>query len=228
MRDRILLLSLRKAMSALGKRGEEIRSLPMADSLVAMVEAAGGPLRRGARVDQASTKSRRLNSGSDEDLDFIREIRNSDSPAIDQLATLLIEGLFVKSLQKQVRWFWSTGGIRKPYGLITGTLQRPHAPGGTRPPTTCLKRSCSSPSPRQRQRASTAADCPSRTCSKLCANRFGILIDQPPAALDSADTRAAAAANLEAFKRRLRLLGCFDGLSDDFSAQYVRNPVEAA
>jgi hypothetical protein len=59
-------------------------------------------------------------------------------------------------------------------------------------------------------------------------DRFGILIDHPPGTLDSADNRAAAAENFEAFKRRLRLLGCFDGLSDDFSAQYVRNPVETA
>ena len=57
---------------------------------------------------------------------------------------------------------------------------------------------------------------------------LGLLIDQPPSSLNSADNRAAAAANLEAFKRRLRLLGSFDGLSDDFSAQYVRNPLEIA
>ena len=63
---------------------------------------------------------------------------------------------------------------------------------------------------------------------EILRDRFGILIDQPPASLNSADNRAAAAANLEAFKRRLRLLGCFDGLSDDFSAQYVRNPLEIA
>jgi hypothetical protein len=58
--------------------------------------------------------------------------------------------------------------------------------------------------------------------------RFGMLIDRPPTDFDSADNRAAAAMNLEAFKRRLQLLGCFDGLSDDFSAQHVRNPMETA
>jgi hypothetical protein len=66
---------------------------------------------------------------------------------------------------------------------------------------------------------------PIKTLLDRLENRFGILIDRPPAAFDNADTRAAAAANLEAFKRRLRLLGCFDSLSDDFSAQLVRNPV---
>jgi hypothetical protein len=56
-------------------------------------------------------------------------------------------------------------------------------------------------------------------------DRFGILIDQPPVFLDGAEARAAAAANLAAFKRRLQLLGCFDSLSDDFSEQIVRHPL---
>ena len=43
--------------------------------------------------------------------------------------------------------------------------------------------------------------------------------------MDTAENRAAASANLEAFKYRLQLLGAFDGLSDDFSAQRVRNPL---
>ena len=54
--------------------------------------------------------------------------------------------------------------------------------------------------------------------------RFGILIEKPPTEFDSADGRAGAAENLEAFRRQLQLLGCFSGLSDDFSAQYVTQP----
>ena len=55
-------------------------------------------------------------------------------------------------------------------------------------------------------------------------DRFGILIDRPPADFDSADARAGAAENLSAFTQRLKLLGCFQGLSDDFSAQFVTRP----
>jgi len=55
--------------------------------------------------------------------------------------------------------------------------------------------------------------------------RFGFVIDRPPDDMDSVATRGAATANLEAFKRRLKLLGVFDGLSDDFSAQSVLNPL---
>jgi hypothetical protein len=56
-------------------------------------------------------------------------------------------------------------------------------------------------------------------------DRFGLLIDRPPTEFDMVATRAAASANLEAFKRRLKLLGVFDGLSDDFNAQTVLNPL---
>ncbi|MGH3280519.1 MAG: hypothetical protein ACRDNW_15460 [Trebonia sp.] len=70
---------------------------------------------------------------------------------------------------------------------------------------------CPSPRRTARERCRT---CRSLTC--YGTDHFGILIDQPPTAFDSVNTRAAAAANLEAFKRRLRLLGCFDSLSDDF------------
>lgn len=55
-------------------------------------------------------------------------------------------------------------------------------------------------------------------------SRFGILIAEPPKAFDTAETRAAAAQNLEAFLGVLRQLGCFMGLSDDFNAQYVTRP----
>lgn len=57
--------------------------------------------------------------------------------------------------------------------------------------------------------------------------RFGILVDRPPSDFESATTRAAASENRSAFLRQLQLLGCFDGLSDDLSAQMVRRPREA-
>ena len=195
----------------------------MADSLVAMVGLREDPYveaHASIRLDEIEA----ANSG--EDLDLIKEIRNSDSPAIDKLAILLDEVLFVKNLQKQVQWFWSTGGILKPYGLIRGT--RNVRTSWRYAPTDDLLESLLLVSFTADGSARPRPQLPIANLLDIMRNRFGILIDRPPAAFDNADTRAAAAANLEAFKRRLRLLGCFDSLSDDFSAQYVRNPVEAA
>jgi hypothetical protein len=225
MSDRLLLRSLREAMSALRQRGEEIKNLPMSDSLVAMVELREDPFVT-AHASIQMQEIEALNSGSEEDQEFIRAVNDSGAPAIDQLTTLLVEGLFAKGLQNQVRWFWSTGGIRKPYGLIAGTLNVRrswrYAPTDDLMQALLLVCFTAAQGSRIRQRM------PISELLEILRDRFGILIDHPPGTLDNADNRAAAAENFEAFKRRLRLLGCFDGLSDDFSAQYVRNPVETA
>ena len=53
-----------------------------------------------------------------------------------------------------------------------------------------------------------------------------MIIDRPPAFLDTADARAGVSENLDAFTRTLQLLGCFNSMSDDFSAQSVSRPRE--
>lgn len=229
MADRLLLRSLREAMSTLRKQGEEIKNLPMPDSLVAMVDKRTDPLVSAyAAINmQAIERETQENpSGTDEDIKYITTLMDSEAPPIEQLTILLVEGLSGKGLQNQVRWFWSTGGIKKPYGLISGTLKSRrswrYAPSDDLMYAVLLVCFTASEGTRRVPRM------PIAELLSILRDRFGILIDRPPTALDSVDNRAAAAANLEAFKRRLRLLGCFDGLSDDFSAQYVRNPVETA
>jgi hypothetical protein len=59
---------------------------------------------------------------------------------------------------------------------------------------------------------------------RFIERRFGIHVAVPPAFLDTASARAAARENLEALKRRLRQMGYFEALSDDFTAQYLRLP----
>lgn len=229
MADRLLLRSLHQAMPSLRKKGEEITSLPMADSLVAMLRERENPrVEAYALVLMQSIEEETAQnpSGTDDDLDYISAVMDSDLPAIDQLTTLLLEGLATNGLQNQARWFWSTGGIKKPYGLITGALNSRrswrYAPSDDLMQAILLVCFTAEGGKRRRTRM------PIADLLTVLRDRFGILIDQPPAALDSADNRAAAGMNLEAFKRRLRLLGCFDGLSDDFAAQYVRNPMEIA
>jgi DNA-directed RNA polymerase subunit F len=54
--------------------------------------------------------------------------------------------------------------------------------------------------------------------------RYGILINEPPAGFDSPEHHAAADENFTAFKSRIKQLGWFAGLSDDFDAQYISRP----
>lgn len=226
--DRLLLRSLRGAMANLRARGREILDMPMADSIVAMASERDNPLVHAyatVMIQSIESETKSSASGTDEDLDLIESMLSSDvRPPIEQLASLLIEGLGTKGQRSQVQWFWSTGGIQKPYGLLAGTLRARrtwwYAPSDDL--IFALLLVCFTADNGNRVRPSM----PIADLLDQLSSRFGILIDRPPAAYDSVDNRAAAAANLDAFKRRLQLLGCFDGLSDDFSAQIVRHPLE--
>lgn len=59
-------------------------------------------------------------------------------------------------------------------------------------------------------------------------SRYGILIAKPPVGMQSDEDLNAAHENLKAFKAKLKLLGLFDGLSDDSTAQHVRNPLRSS
>ena len=59
---------------------------------------------------------------------------------------------------------------------------------------------------------------------QFLADRYAVVVDRPPSFLDDAHARAAASTNLESLRRRLRQMGFFEELSDDFNAQYLRNP----
>lgn len=58
----------------------------------------------------------------------------------------------------------------------------------------------------------------------LFRERLGICIDTVPQLQMGNETRAAALANREAFTRKLQVLGCFEGLSDDTDYQRVTAP----
>lgn len=59
---------------------------------------------------------------------------------------------------------------------------------------------------------------------KRMKERFGILINEVPNEEVSIEAGLAANFNLQEFKKRLRQLGRFESLSDEFEAQYVKSP----
>jgi hypothetical protein len=56
---------------------------------------------------------------------------------------------------------------------------------------------------------------------RFLEERYGIIVDRPPDWMGSVENVAAAKENFEALKRRLRQMGVFEDLSDDFNAQYI-------
>ncbi|MFI6500294.1 hypothetical protein [Nonomuraea typhae] len=227
---RLLARSLREAMAMLRPEGQQILAMAMPDSLIAMAEKKEDPLvsaHATVAMRSIEDETKRSDSGTDEDVKYINSIMTSEVlTPIEQLTNILEEGLGAKASDNQIRWFWSTGGILKPYGLLAGDTRSRrswrYAPSDDL--LFALLLVCFTTANGARRRAAI----PIAELLQILKNRFGILIDRPPSAFTSADNRAAATANLEAFKRRLQLLGCFDGLSDDFSAQFVRHPLQEA
>jgi hypothetical protein len=159
---------------------------------------------------------------TEDEAKFLDNVKRADKSELDKLLDVLEYVNHDKATRNTVAWFHSVGGLRKPYGILTGAPQNRrswrYAPSDELLQILLLTLFV-------RNQQDYRPTMPLRQLSDELRNRFGILIDRPPAFLDGAEARAAAAANLAAFKRRLQLLGCFDSLSDDFSEQIVRHPL---
>jgi len=59
---------------------------------------------------------------------------------------------------------------------------------------------------------------------RFLEERYGIIVDRPPAGIQGAEYSAAARDNLRAMLSRLRQMGIFTDLSDDFTVQRLRPP----
>lgn len=221
--DRLLMRSLGYAVQILPTR--PALGDTAAEQLRALAKLRDDPAMQMALSMQLAQIRGGLDDGS-EGRAFVDEIQAAgDLDAADRITAVLVEGLRKRGLENQVKWYWSTGGIIKSYGVLAGT-QRVRSTWRYAPTDECLTTllsMCFVEADGQR----TATRLRMEEVLRRLESRFGILIARPPADLDSADARAGAAQNLTAFTRQLKLLGCFQGLSDDFSAQFVTRPREA-
>ncbi len=220
-RDRLLIRSLEQAAELAEVSLPEER----ADRLPELVAMRDDPALQIAFKMQVKAIKRELDKGDTEAIEYVDEIASSDLSPADQLVTLLVAGLSKSGLEKQVKWFWSTGGITKPYGVLVG--HRANRASWRYAPTDEAMSALVSMCFVDRGGVTTNAELPMKTLLERLRTRFGIWIDRPPVEFDSADARGGAAANLAAFTRQLQLMGCFRGLSDDFSAQFVSRPRES-
>lgn len=150
-----------------------------------------------------------------------------DSGALGVLVRLLAAAQESNGVAAIIAWFWNTGGIRKPYGLLSGNLRgnrRWRYVMGDDLLAVLVRLSLIEVRDGHVERPSTSDRIGLSDFLAFLERRFGFVIDRPPQALDSAATRSAARDNLEALKRRLRLMGLFEALSDDFNAQFLRLP----
>ena len=162
-------------------------------------------------------------SATETEVEFLRQVQGRDRSELEKLLDIMQFVNESKALKNSVGWLASVGGLRKPYGLLHGLSANRrswrYAPSDEQLTALLLALFV------RPDGHSHYAALPLQSVLDGLRDKYGVLIDRPPAFLDGAEARAAATANLEAFKRRLQLLGCFDSLSDDFSVQVVRHPL---
>ncbi|WP_447005884.1 methylation-associated defense system protein MAD7 [Saccharothrix isguenensis] len=225
-RDRMTFMIADKAIERIVSERERRHHLSGPEKLVQLAE-----LREHQQVELFAMSQlyeidainpRDSESLTEDEANFLDNVKRSDKSELDRLLDVLEFVNHDKATRNTVSWFHSVGGLRKPYGILTGASQNRrswrYAPSDELLQILLLAVFV-------RDHGACRPTMPLQQLLDELRHRFGILVDRPPAFLDGAEARAAAAANLAAFKRRLQLLGCFDSLSDDFSEQIVRHPL---
>lgn len=223
-RDRMTFVIVENALTRMAQERERRQTLDRAGQLAQLAELrvhrsvenyAGG------RIDDLVAEPGR--DSTELEREFLERVQGGSDSELDKLLDILQYVNQNKATTNAVMWFRSVGGLEKPYGLLNGALRNRrswrYAPSDELLTALLLAVFVREDGTTSRPTMSL------RDVLDTFRDRFGLLIDRPPAFLDGAEARAAATANLEAFKRRLQLLGCFDSLSDDFSVQVVRHPL---
>ncbi|MGH8542622.1 MAG: methylation-associated defense system protein MAD7 [Gammaproteobacteria bacterium] len=163
--------------------------------------------------------------------DYFEDIlRRTQGSSLDAAVQLLSDAQRKKAVESYVAWFWSTGGLRKSFGVLAGNLRGRrnwrYAMSDDLLATLVQLALTEDPSGRLQQ-VSVRPRLAISEFLQFLYRRFGILVDRPPTFLDGSSARRAGKENLEGLKRRLHQMGFFEALSDDFTAQYLRDPAIA-
>jgi hypothetical protein len=164
---------------------------------------------------------------------FLKGLRDStDVDPIDRLVRTLFEAQRKSAMKNMTGWFYSVSGFNRSYGILSG-----NARGARRVARYTLSNELLS----ALVHVALADDGWDDDGKRIPAirislkeflvrieKRYGLLIDKPPASETSAEAVEAARRNLEAFKVRLRQIGVFENLSDDFDAQYLQRPMQVS
>jgi len=161
------------------------------------------------------------NTGDGEEVAWLDEIADVAETDIERVVNLLVEGQRDSALKHFVSWYWSVGGMKKPHGVLTGTVKS--RPSWRYAPSNDLLAVLVQVAV-VRLSSQGVQSIRLQAFLKFLEERFGILIDRPPEMLKGAEYIAAAHDNLHAMQNRLRQMGIFRDLSDDFTIQHLQPP----
>lgn len=168
-----------------------------------------------------------------ESLRILREARSIYENPLVAFGQVIVSSREHDGVEGLIKWAKATGGLQaaglpKGYALLRGQegqrstwKYRPAEELALNLVDMCFIDPPSSPSA---SIARVRKKLPLATLLVRLRDRYGILIDRPPAAFDSPESRQAASQNLKAFTGFLRDAGCFQTLSDDFEGNEVSRP----
>jgi len=151
-----------------------------------------------------------------------------EQSSFQQLVQYLNAEQGAKARTNAVRWLRDVSGMNREFGCLVGNARGPRRWYYTLQRTALsavVHLACVACKHRWTPKVQPAPE-PVRLLDlvEFLRERFGMLVADVPYWLDSTRARAAAAENFEVFKQRLRQMGFFTDLSDDFTAQFVTVP----
>lgn len=157
---------------------------------------------------------------NEENLVWLDEIADTAETNLERVVNLLVEGQRGNAIGHFISWYWGVGGMKKPHGVLRGNASRQswrYAPSNDL--LAVLVQVAAARISRQGVRPIRLQE-----FLEFLEEHYGILIDRPPDIFSGAEYRAAARDNLRAMLNRLRQMGIFRDLSDDFTVQRLHPP----
>lgn len=229
-RDAVLLREVERALSKTKTWRDSYTSSSAAERLQMLISGSNSDELEGhvyTTIDQIR--------GILEENNLEEEIKNFDALSkmnenwTDLLVNLIVEDRSGLATAGYRKWMYSVGGLTpngsKRVSLLRGTMGAPQTWGYSLSDevlVTCLQL-CFFDEAGIREGGANAK-LEMAVILRRLQNRFGILINVVPTGFGTPEFQSSASKNYEAFKDKLKQLGCFEGLSDDFEAQYISFP----
>jgi hypothetical protein len=159
---------------------------------------------------------------NEENLAWLEDIAGTAETNLERVVNLLVEGQRDNAITHFISWYYGVGGIKKPHGILRGNTNRQswcYAPTND-----LLAVLVQVAAVRLSNQGEELRLIPLQEFLTFLEEHYGILIDRPPGSFRGAEYIAAARENLRAMLSRLRQMGIFRDLSDDFTVQRLHPP----
>lgn len=152
----------------------------------------------------------------------LNAIAESGESDLERVVYLLAEAQRSDASSHFIQWFYGVGGIKKPHGILRGSAR--HRQSWRYAPENDLLAVLVQVAAARLSPEGEVRTIKLQEFLDFLREHYGILIDTPPTQFEGAEYAAAARENLRAMLRRLRQMGIFTDLSDDFTVQRLHPP----